>query len=81
MDIKTGTLYNTLTLKLILTFNETTKTGSKETSHMSESCFVYYLVLPLILPRCCRRRNCEPINGSGHLITTNFSVAVVADSL
>jgi hypothetical protein len=35
----------------------------------------------MMLLGCCRRRNCELINGSDHINTITFSVAVVADTL
>jgi hypothetical protein len=30
---------------------------------------------------CCRRRNCELINGDGHFYTISFTLAVGADTL
>jgi hypothetical protein len=42
-------------------------------------CSVYYLVLPLILLGCCRRKNCELRNRNRCIYTISYNVTVVAD--
>ena len=74
-------IYSTLAVYWILTFTNTTRTGSTVTSHMSVSCSVYYLGLP---SSCLDAAGGETViceRGNGHLYTISFSVAAVADIL